>query len=637
MELVQNLIKYYVDVTGKDWLTFYDNLQEAMELDLTLALSDLEDSSKDELLLIQGLINIYLSADVNNSIEDLLLHKDEIKSAFEENTRRDAGEFYTPIIWAEELHKYLDKHIPNWRTTYNVWDASAGTGNLVKTSGVSPEHLFVSTLQEDDMQVLESLDGLQGATIFNLDFLNSMDDDWGNHFIETLPKRLQEIILNDEPLIFLMNPPYRGGMKLKTIVGHYMQSGEGLFDYLDVSASAYDLFFQFCYKVASIAARFKLTNCYYCFLGPVTLFNLRSSKNLNAIMQRVFEFKDGMVFDAAEFLGTSSSKPWAIGGSLWKSRGGYKRDIEPVSSIYFDEKHCLNGTEIETRAKLPYGLPEHRLINWLKAKDIASYTDAPVMTSCLTFADAPVNVKVTSTRSKKAVNALAFIMCDNRCGDSYLKNGVLSVPSTLDYIDVTPENFWRVVFAFGYKSLLDITWRNSKLELSEPIELEKHKNWVASCLVLFLVGYKSQTCAMRNVDWDSNTINIFNTLCFLSETEIRSNCTDEKILEDLNTYGLQNEFILQQIESSKEYWFEEAEELYKYCKNFVLESLNKRKDINYDYSLECADAGFKQVRMAYANDDNEKEYISLINKLYKRMRIDIADFEVIPHEFWEVY
>ena len=114
MKLAKEAVSYYVDVTGQPWSTFYDKLDDAMSANLS--------EQSGELWLIHSLMNVVIKNGM--SIHDFKSNKDAVKAVFDDEGRKLNGEFFTPVVWAEEFHRYLDKHIPGWREGYYVWENS---------------------------------------------------------------------------------------------------------------------------------------------------------------------------------------------------------------------------------------------------------------------------------------------------------------------------------------------------------------------------------------------------------------------------------------------------------------------------------------------------------------------------------
>lgn len=592
MKLAKQAVAYYTDVTGNKWSQFYDYLDEALSAPL--------ETQTGELWLIHALMNKVLSNGL--SLDEFKQNKDAVKALFDEEGRKKAGEFFTPVVWAEELHRYMDKYIPNWRTEYNVWEGSCGSGNLIRTAKITPEHLFASTLQEDDVTLIRNTPELAGCTAFQCDFLSGIDHGESTEFLDKLPPRLKEIIQNDEPLVILMNPPYKSGSAKATDVGNYMINCST--PECNLAKPAYDIFYQFCWRVMRFVEMYNLHNCYYAFFGPLTFFTGAGANILLKEFERSFEFVDGMCISAQEFSDTSESILWGIGASIWKSMGNerpvYNDKGERVvyhKDILLDKKFLIPGGGIGCEGKVLYEPPRQKLSEWVVAKDLSFNTLAPLMTSHLTFKGSDAHVKVAPNSGKIDVNALGTLMVGNTLTRSADQSAILSAPTTIQFVSITEENFWRCVASYAFRRVVDAGWAIAKKEISAPnTNVEGYDVWLRNALVIFLFEYKSMMSSLRDVDWNGQKVDIVNKLFYLSEEEIRANCHDEVILNDLDKHPLQNEFMLRMIKESEPYWVPEVRQLYDWCKTYTLATYDLRKTVNYFGSLECADAGFQQLR-----------------------------------------
>ena len=115
------------------------------------------------------------------------------------------GAFYTPKIWVDLSHKYLEETFgSDWQEHYYIWDCAAGTGNLLEGLK-NPKNVWASTLEFEDVETMKERPGLNLLKdhVFQFDFLNDSFD--------KLPKDLFEIISNEDKrkqLIVYINPPY---------------------------------------------------------------------------------------------------------------------------------------------------------------------------------------------------------------------------------------------------------------------------------------------------------------------------------------------------------------------------------------------------------------------------------------------
>ena len=625
MTIIEQAINYYVKVTGKEWHSFFNNLDTALK-------GDLDEQEGDEWL-IHALTDTLIANGIN--IEDLKYNKDSIKAFFDDEGRKSNGEFFTPEVWAKEGRTYFDKYISNWKEDYYVWDISAGTGNLLKTIEMKDRSkLFMSTLQDDDISILKNTSVFEKATSFKMDFLDSIVlEELDNRFINNLPENLQDVILNDKPLIIYANPPYKAGKNKATEVGRFMSESREIeiFDFEDFSPASYDIFYQFCFQVMCLIIRYKLKNTYFGFFGPLRFFFGKSAGVLLKHFEHVFEFLDGMCLSANEFNDIGKEVEWGIGYTLWKSRGDYLDDPMAIyhKDILLERKYTNAEGEIESNNnRILYEEAKTSLREWTEPdpNSVLFAKKFPLMTSWHTFKGGNPYEKVYYATGKVYDNFLGTLMTQTNLSRSSRKCGILSAPTTIEYINITEENFWRCVANYGFRQAGDnVDWSITKKDISAPnTSIEGYDDWVYNCLPLFLFGYKSHMTSLRNVtDPDGvESFNIYNNFFYITKEEVKEYCHDEKVLADLEV-SPSHDFIIEQIEKAIPHLEECALDLYNWCKSYTLATYDYRNTCNYNGGLECWDAGFQQVRGGIWKEALEDEYRLRISKLRDFLRKDM--------------
>ena len=527
---------------------------------------------------------------------------------------------YKDYVWditLDKNHVFLVR-----RNGVPVFSKNCGSGNLLRESKAKMTNVYMSSLQDDDITLVMNTPEFEGVNAFQCDFLEGIDYDiYNTEFLDKLPPRLKEIIVNDEPLLIICNPPYKSGSGKATDVGRYMHE-------IGLGKPAYDIFYQFCWRVMRFVEMFNLKNCYFSFFGPLTFFTGSGANILLREFEHCFEFLDGMCISAQEFSDTSESILWGISGSVWKSRGGYQPDRNH-KDILLEKKFILPDGTIGCEGRVLYEPPRQKLSDWVAPKDVIYYNNAPLMTSHLTFKGSEVFEKVAPKSGKLADNALGTLMVGNTLTRSADQSAILSMPSTIQYVSITEENFWRCVSSYAFRRTVDAGWAIAKKEISAPnTNVEGYDLWLKNALVLFLFEYKSMMSSLRGVSWggDNNYV-IRNKFFYLTEEEIREHCHDEVILADLDKYPLENQFILERIKECEPYWSPEIRALYDWCKSYTLFSYDKRKEVGYKGSLDCADAGFQQIRSGGVwNDRLSDELTKLLVQARDYMRKDLDKF-----------
>ena len=628
MKIIEQAITYFTKATGNDWHVFFDRLDEAMSGNM--------DEQEETLWYIHALMDTMLANNI--SIDELKINKDAVKAYFDNEGRKSNGEFFTPERWCKKGREYFDKYIPDWKENYYVWDNCAGSGNLVRTIEMNDRsRLYMSTLQSDDVELLRGTKEFSEANVFELDYLNSIAlSDFDTKFIDSLPEGLQDIIRNDKPLIIYVNPPYKSGKSKSTEVGKFMNNSKTLpqFNFTDFSAASYDIFYQFCFQTMCLVMQYNLKNTYFCFFGPLRFFVGKSAGVLLKHFEHVFEFLDGMCLSAGEFNDIGKEVTWGIGCSIWKSRGDYLDDSMAVyhKDILLDKMIVTPDDEIVSQGKVLYEEARTKLSNWSRPSEdsYSFYKQFPVMTSYHTFKGGNPFERTFYSKLKVIDNMMGCLMTQENLARNSMKCGLLSAPSTIEYICINQSNFWRCVANYTFRRVAaDVDWSMTKKDISAPNEsIEGYDVWLANALVFFLFAYKSMMSSIRHVTDETNTeeFEIKNHFFYISEEEVKEHCEDEVILEDMKNSPATNQFLLEQIERVKDKWSDEGKELFKFCKLYTLSTYNFRKTVNYKASTDCWDAGFQQIRAGIWKDSFEEEYRTRLNALKSYLQKDILKF-----------
>jgi hypothetical protein len=121
------------------------------------------------------------------------------------------GAYYTPLQVVDKAYDKLAETLgKNWQQNYIVWDMCCGVGNLeVKHS--NPRNIFMSTLDQADVDVMRATKTCVAATRFQYDYLNDDITDDGRidySLTNKLPPALREAIASGKKILVLINPPY---------------------------------------------------------------------------------------------------------------------------------------------------------------------------------------------------------------------------------------------------------------------------------------------------------------------------------------------------------------------------------------------------------------------------------------------
>lgn len=243
-----------------------------------------------------------------SELEEITANKDRI---LEDTYRRFTGAFFTPDIWVAEAHKLIAEQFgENWKDEYVVWDCAAGTANL--TRGYKFKELYISTLDQSDINTIKDCGYNKEATIFQYDFLDEVG-------IDRCPENLKKAFESRKKILFFINPPYgtatdmNGNHKSdisKTKIRKDMKNN-------DIGKCSEQLYSQFLYKITLL---FKKYNCpvYISIFAPPLFITGSSFEKLRKVFNNYFSFKNGMLFQASNFADVRSQ--WGISFTIWEKK-----------------------------------------------------------------------------------------------------------------------------------------------------------------------------------------------------------------------------------------------------------------------------------------------------------------------------
>jgi hypothetical protein len=225
----------------------------------------------------------------------------------EDSTRRKQGEFFTPTPWVNKAHEYISNvYGEDWKEEYVVWDPAWGTGNL--TRDYQFKELYVSTLNQSDIDTAEQMGYNPEAKKFKFDFLNDG--------YEKLPQGLRDAIEQKRKILLLMNPPYAAGTGQK-ITGDSVRKGMSdtyvgqMMTEDDMGRSKQQLYVQFMYRCAKMG----IDNIAI-FSKPLFMTGGSFHSFLNFFEEK-YSFASGCLMNSAEFADVES---WGLSFTIWSSK-----------------------------------------------------------------------------------------------------------------------------------------------------------------------------------------------------------------------------------------------------------------------------------------------------------------------------
>lgn len=509
--------------------------------------------------------------------------------------RRMDGEFFTPLPYAKLAHEYLAKAIPDayegtgnhhsMYDEYNWYDPCCGTGNLTYhcPTGMKGK-LFMSTLNQEDVDVCQGSGQNPNAQIFKYDFLNQTD--------EELPVELRERLTPGSKWVFVFNPPFFAGNDLRgmakndgydrkdntqTIVSSNMKdNGIG-------GQPSKNLYAQFLYKVGKIVRKYNIDAKIGIFSVSAYL-NGTGYKNFRSKWLKYFSTDGGFIFSNKEFQGTKGS--WAISYVVWSNTTN-KTDI--ILDVYNNQEKI--GTKQFGGAELPLS----EWVNRPKATIIS-----PVLNGAISCVNA--NNK-TIYAEKITPDALGYFLCvSNDVQNSASFCGIFSSKyNTTNGWSITSDNFEKTNIALFARKIIPNTWSNNRDEYSVPNtshpEYEQFKN---DAIVWALFNGSNQSSSLGEVEYKDTIYDIKNEFFWLTKEEFGQ--IEQMPHNIVNQSNKNNERFVSEWLKDKSF-SPDVRELLELGKELVRVSAWARPHADPKFQLMRWDAGWYQIRMGLFGKD----------------------------------
>ena len=377
--------------------------------------------------------------------------------------RRFTGQFFTPEPFAGLALEYLEKELgKDWQDEYYIYDPCCATGNL-EVGLKNYNRVFMSTLDQDEVDYIKGNDLFPGATVFQFDFLNDPVSD--------LPKELQRV-LKEEKVVVLMNPPYAeagGGMTGTKHKPGVSKNTEVCGKMKHMGKARNELFAQFLYRTSILAPEAVVG-----MFSTVKYITAPSFKKLRSNMQGVIG--NGFMFHCKAFHGTSGN--WPVMFSVIRL-GGEDKITEDVVVDMLDTK----GNKI---GKKELASPDKVINKWFK-RPKGEVQSVP-MTSAL---------KVTENKvycEKLSKDGMGY--CCLHSND--LQQATLACLLSGTFSDgagtsVASDNFEKVMMSLAVRKAIKPTWLNDRDQFSVPHTDPLPPEFVTDCTVFNLFSGHNQT------------------------------------------------------------------------------------------------------------------------------------------------
>jgi hypothetical protein len=418
------------------------------------------------------------------------------------------GAYYTPLNVVDKAYDKLTETLGNnWQENYIVWDMCCGVGNLeVKHS--NPRKVYMSTLDDADVDVMKATKTCVAATRFQYDYLNDDITDDGNidySLTNKIPQPLRDAIAKGKKILVLMNPPYaESGDTLGSEAKKNVATTKLAKTMADYGYAKRELFVQFVTRIARE-------------LPTATLAMFSTLKYVNAPNFEDFrerwnaKYLGGFVVHNRAFEGLKGDFP--IGFLIWKTdtKAASKTPIIEIAT------EVLNKKAEPVGEKHFYNLSKERSLNiWVK-RPRANTTPVIPLKNAVTPADKVIDVRGTNW----ADGAIGQMLCDSNdlqhAGQrtAILSSGYCSPGAFF----ITDENLWQVAIIYCVRRLIKPTWLNDRDQFLQPDKplSEEFKN---DCLVWMLFNGSNLTASANDLEWNGKKWSIVNHFIPYTEEEV---------------------------------------------------------------------------------------------------------------------
>ncbi|CAE6848884.1 hypothetical protein R75465_07068 [Paraburkholderia aspalathi] len=428
------------------------------------------------------------------------------------------GAFYTPLHVVDKAYDTLTETLgQNWQKDFIVWDMCCGVGNLeVKHS--NPRNIYMSTLDEADVDVMKATKTCVAAHRFQYDYLNddiTSDGEIDYSLTQKVPVALQKAISAGKKILVLINPPYAEAMSSDntgTGAGKNAENKKGV-SKTRVAAlmdkqgyAARELFTQFLVRISQ-----ELPTATIAMFSTMKYVN---SPNFEKFRETwISKYLSGFIVHSKAFDGLSGDFP--IGFLIWSTNHKSKKH-QPITEITAE---VLDKNAQPIGEKCFYNLPsETFLSNWI-VRPRANDVDAIPLKNAITPTTSTKDVRGT----KWADGAIGSMICKGNdlqnapTQTALLSSGYCSAGSVF----VTEENLWQAAIIFAVRLLVKHTWINHNDQFLQPTR-SPSSAFRNDCLIFMLFHGKNLSASADKLEWGGKKWSIVNHFIPYTETEVEA-------------------------------------------------------------------------------------------------------------------
>ena len=436
------------------------------------------------------------------------------------------GAYYTPLNVVDKAYDLLEKTLgANWQKDYYVWDMCCGVGNL-EAKHSNHRHLFMSTLDQEDVNIMKAAKICVSAERFQYDYLNDDITDNGEidySLTKKIPQTLQNVIRDanegKKKLLVLINPPYAEATSsdnaTKGVGTDASKTGVAKTKFAEIGMTEFgkasnELFTQF---VARIAKE----------IPNATLAMFSTLKYVNAQTMEMFrekwkaQYLDGFAVHSKSFDGLKGDFP--IGFLIWKTNNVIASEAKQSKYRFPSEISC----EVLDKSANPIG--EKKFYNASNEKYLTCWIERlkPNKEVCIPLKNAieAGNATKDLRGTRWCDNAVAYFWCNsNDMQQATTRTALFSSGFNGGHgIYVTQENLWKTAIVFTVRKIVSHTWLNDRDQFLQP-NCELPDDFKNDCLVWMLFNGSNLTASANDLEWNGKKWSIVNHFIPFTEEEV---------------------------------------------------------------------------------------------------------------------
>jgi hypothetical protein len=488
------------------------------------------------------------------------------------------GAYYTPLKIVDKAYDLLAKTLgKNWQQKYIVWDMCCGVGNLeVKHS--NHRNVFMSTLDQADIDVMNASRTCAAATKFQYDYLNDDVNDFclfDYELSKKMPLELRQAIAdstanknNAKKILILMNPPYaeaannQGNEGKTDVASTQVANCMGNYGY-----ASRELFAQFMVRIQQ-----EIPNATLAMFSTLKYVNAPNFEQFRTLWSA--KYLDGFVVHSQAFDGLNGHFP--IGFLIWDT--SKRKRISEIEVEVYDKDANWQGIK-------PYfHTPNNELLtNWIERQK-SNQTEVVPLINAVT----PTNATRGVRRTKWMDGAIGHMLVDSNDLQGASHTGLFSSVHSIGHkggFFVTKDNLWQAAVMFSVRRLIRPTWLNDRDQFLQPSE-KLTQSFNNDCLIWMLFNGSNLTASANDLEWNDKKWSIVNHFIPFTETEVNAKGRFESAFMSDYLKGLTlSKEATAVLDAGRDIW------------RAYFASDFERK-IRTDYKLNRPDVGWYQIRKA---------------------------------------